>query len=102
MWFSGLMIQPGHCSGSGCCCGLRFDPQPWNFPMPWVQPKKKKKKKKEETQEGGEERRKIPSEIRKKERENPTAIPLDLLVQGRDAGSGAQVSWRNLDRHADL
>ena len=28
MWLSRLKIQPYHCSGSGCCCGVGSIPDP--------------------------------------------------------------------------
>ena len=28
MWLSRLRIQPYHCSGSGCCCGVGSIPDP--------------------------------------------------------------------------
>ena len=42
LWYSGLRIWCCHCSSLGRCCGMGFDPWPWNFHMPWVWGKKKK------------------------------------------------------------
>lgn len=46
-----------------------------------------KKRKKEETQEGGKKGGISPVKWGKEKGENLTAIQLDLLVQGRDAGN---------------
>ena len=44
LWRSGLRIQCCHCCELNCCYGMgSIDPQPGNFHMPQVQPKKRRR-----------------------------------------------------------